>query len=280
LKSNGHVVGFLGDGINDAPSLKTADVGVSVENAVDVAKESADIILLQKSLSVLHQGVLEGRKTFGNTMKYISMGTSSNFGNMFSVAGASLFLPFLPMSPIQILLNNLLYDLSEATIPTDNVDPEYAEKPKRLDIPYIRRFMIILGPISSIFDFLTFFVMLFVFNASIPLFQTAWFIESLCTQTLVVFIIRTRRTPFYRSRPSRFLFLSSLGVVGLALIIPFIPGFGRLFGFEPPPLHFYIILAGLVGAYLVLVEIVKNWFFKRYSHHLEQALVPQATVSK
>ena len=280
LKNNRHVVGFLGDGINDAPSMRTADVGISVENAVDVAKESADIILLQKDLRVLQEGVLEGRKTFGNTMKYINMGTSSNFGNMFSVAGASLFLPFLPMLPIQILLNNLIYDLSEATIPTDNVDPEYIEKPKRLEISYIRRFMIFLGPISSIFDFLTFFIMLFVFNASVPLFQTAWFIESLCTQTLVVFVIRTRRTPFYKSKPSKFLFLSSLSVVGLALIIPFIPDLGALLKFEAPPLQFYVILAGLISAYLILVEIVKKWFFKRYSYLLEQVLVPPRKIGQ
>jgi Mg2+-importing ATPase len=207
-------------------------------------------------------------------MKYINMGTSSNFGNMFSVAGASMFLPFLPMLPIQILLNNLIYDLSEATIPTDNVDPEYVEKPKKLDIFYVRRFMITLGPISSIFDFLTFFIMLFVFNASIPLFQTAWFIESLCTQTLVVFVIRTKRSPFYKSKPSKPLLLSSLSVVGFALIIPFIPNLGVLFGFEAPPFQFYVILLGLIGAYLTLVEIVKKWFFKRYSYRLEQLLVP------
>lgn len=274
LKNNGHVVGFLGDGINDAPSLRTADVGISVDNAADVAKESADIILLQKNLSVLNDGVLEGRKTFGNTMKYINMGTSSNFGNMFSVAGASLFLPFLPMLPIQILLNNLLYDLSESTIPTDNVDPEYVEKPKRLDISYIRRFMIFLGPISSIFDFLTFFIMLFVFDAwKYPaLLQTAWFIESLCTQTLVVFFIRTRKTPFFKSKPSRLLLFSSLIVVGIALIIPFTP-LGALFEFEAPPLAFFLILAGLISAYLLLVEIVKKWFVKRYAYRLDQVLI-------
>jgi Mg2+-importing ATPase len=278
LKKNGHVVGFLGDGINDAPSLRTADVGISVDNAVDVAKESADIILLRQSLEVLHDGVLEGRKTFGNTMKYINMGTSSNFGNMFSVAGASLFLPFLPMTPIQILLNNLLYDLSESTIPTDNVDVEYIEKPKRLDISYVRRFMIFLGPISSIFDFLTFFIMLLLFNASVPLFQTAWFVESLCTQTLVVFVIRTRKTPFWRSRPSRALLLSSLTIVGVAVtlpfILPFIPELDQAFKFEQPPLSFYAILAILIVAYLTLVEIVKRWFYKRYAYRLEQVLVP------
>ncbi|MCJ7561032.1 magnesium-translocating P-type ATPase, partial [Candidatus Bathyarchaeota archaeon] len=226
LKNNGHVVGFMGDGINDAPSLKTSDVGVSVDNAVDVARESADIILLKHDLTVLGEGVLEGRKIFGNTMKYVMMGVSSNFGNMFSVAVASLFLPFLPMLPIQILLNNLLYDFSQTTITTDNVDQEYVEKPKRWDISFIRRFMVSLGPVSSIFDFLTFFIMLFIFIPMVPqvqkepLFQTAWFLESLCTQTLVIFVIRTRRSPFYKSKPSRLLFLSSLGIVGFALILP------------------------------------------------------------
>ena len=267
LKKNGHVVGFLGDGINDAPSLKTADVSISVDNAVDVAKESADIILLRKSLTVLKDGVLEGRKTFGNTVKYILMGTSSNFGNMFSVAGASFFLTFLPMLPIQILLNNLLYDLSESTITTDNVDEEYAEKPKRWDISLIRRMMVYIGPISSIFDFLTFFIMLLVFNAAVPLFQTAWFMESLCTQTLVIFIIRTRRSPFYKSRPSRLLTFSSLCVVALAIIIPFTP-LGALFGFVEPPLSFFAVLVGLIVAYLIMVEVVKRWFYRRYVYHV------------
>lgn len=263
LKSNGHVVGFLGDGINDAPSLRTADVGISVENAVDIAKEAADIILLHKDLTVLVNGVLEGRKTYGNTMKYILMGTSSNFGNMFSVAGASLFLPFLPMTPIQILLNNLLYDLSESTIPTDNVDPEYTEKPKRWNISFIRGFMLLVGPVSSIFDFLTFFIMLIVFAASESLFQTAWFIESLVTQTLVVFIIRTSK-PFYRSKPSKPLLLSSLAVVISALILPFTP-LGELFGFVHPPPLFYMILGGIVIGYLSLVELIKKWVYKRYA---------------
>jgi Mg2+-importing ATPase len=257
------VVGFLGDGINDAPSLKTADVGISVDNAVDVAKESADIILLEKKLRVLNDGVLEGRKTFGNTMKYIMMGTSSNFGNMFSVAGGSLFLPFLPMLPIQILLNNLLYDLSELSIPTDNVDPEYVSKPKRLDISLIRRLMIVLGPVSSVFDFLTFFIMLFVFNATEPLFQTAWFVESLCTQVLVVFVIRTRRRPFYKSKPSMLLFLSCLIIVSTALILPLTP-IGALFHFIEPPWAFLIFLAGITIAYLILVDVVKAWFYKKY----------------
>ena len=269
LRRNGHVVGFLGDGINDAPSLKAADVGLSVDNAVDVAKESADIILLQKDLTVLHEGVLEGRKTFGNTMKYIMMGTSSNFGNMLSVAAASLFLEFLPMLPIQILLNNLLYDISESTIPTDNVDQEYVEKPKKMDVLFIRRYMVLIGPISSIFDFLTFATMLYVFNATPSLFQTAWFIESLCTQTLVIFVIRTRRTPFYRSKPSRLLLLSSLAVVILALVMPFTP-LGTLFSFVPPPLTFFLFLGAFVGGYVALTEIVKRRFYKRYAYRLEQ----------
>ena len=199
LKKNGHVVGFMGDGINDAPSIREADVGISVENAVDIAKESADIILLKNDLRILNDGVLEGRRTFGNTMKYILMGTSSNFGNMFSVAGASLFLRFLPMLPIQILLNNLLYDLSESTIPTDNVDDSYTRTPKKWDLDFIKKFILVFGPISSVFDFITFFILLFVFTADAALFQTAWFVESICTQTLVIFVIRTEFVPFYRS---------------------------------------------------------------------------------
>jgi Mg2+-importing ATPase len=263
LKNNGHVVGFLGDGINDAPSLKTSDVGISVANAVDVAKESADIILSQTSLRVLEEGVLEGRKTFGNTMKYVMMGTSSNFGNMVSCALASLFLKFLPMLPIQILLNNLLYDISELTIPTDNVDSEYIEKPKRWNMSFVRKFMVYLGPISSIFDLLTFLVLLIVFNAAAALFQTGWFIESLVTQALVIFVIRTRLTPFYKSKPSRFLILSTFGVVTAALILPFTP-LGEVFKFVTPPAGFFVFLVGFVCAYLLLVEVVKKWFYKQY----------------
>lgn len=262
LKSNGHVVGFLGDGINDAPSMKTADVSISVENAVDVAKESADIILMRKDLTVLGEGVLEGRKTFGNTMKYVMMGTSSNFGNMFSVAAASVFLPFLPMLPTQILLNNLLYDVSELAIPTDKVDQEYVEKPRRWNVSFVKRFMVTFGPISSVFDFLTFFIMLSVFQASASMFQTAWFLESLCTQTLVIFLVRTRMTPFYKSRPSKSLLLSSLAVVGAALVIPFTE-LGVVFGFVRLPSTFYLILVGLVGLYLLLVEIAKRWFYRK-----------------
>jgi Mg2+-importing ATPase len=280
LKKNGHVVGFMGDGINDAPSLKTSDVGVSVDNAVDVARESADIILLKNDLTVLAQGVLEGRKTFGNTMKYIMMGVSSNFGNMFSAAGGSLFLPFLPMLPIQILLNNLLYDTSQTFITTDNVDAEYIEKPKRWDISFIRRFMVTLCPVSSLFDFITFFLMLFVFQSFIDprlfpaTFQTAWFIESLCSQTLVVLIIRTRRVPFYKSKPSKYLTIMLLSVISFAIIVPFTP-VGEFFGFVVPPTAFFLALAGILGAYALLAEAVKRWFYKRNAHRLEQVAVPK-----
>ncbi|MGD6852380.1 MAG: magnesium-translocating P-type ATPase, partial [Candidatus Bathyarchaeia archaeon] len=289
LKRNGHVVGYMGDGINDAPSLKTSDVGVSVDNAVDVAKESADIILLRNDLTVLAEGVLEGRKTFGNTMKYVMLGVSSNFGNMFSVAGASLFLTFLPMLPVQILLNNLLYDVSQSTITTDKVDEEYVERPKRWDIAFIRRFMVSLGPVSSLFDFLTFFSMLFVIIPIIPsatlladpayseqLFQTAWFIESLVSQVLVVFVIRTRRTPFWKSKPSKYLVISSIAIIAFAVIVPYTP-LGAVFLFVPPPPQFFVALAILLVSYLLTAELVKVWFYKRNAYRIEQVLVPKRT---
>jgi P-type Mg2+ transporter len=269
LKHNGHVVGFMGDGINDAPSIRQADVGISVENAVDIAKESADIILLKNDLRILNDGVLEGRRTFGNTMKYILMGTSSNFGNMFSVAGASLFLRFLPMLPIQILLNNLLYDVSESTIPTDNVDDSYIASPKKWDMEFIKKFVMVFGPISSIFDFITFFILLFIFRADAPFFQTAWFVESICTQTLVIFVIRTRVVPFYKSRPSRLLVASTLLIVLVACVLPFTV-IGSLFGFVQPPVAFFAVLAGLVIGYLIIVEIVKWWFYRKYSTFIER----------
>ncbi len=268
LKKNGHVVGFMGDGINDAPSIREADVGISVENAVDIAKESADIILLKNDLCILSDGVLEGRKTFGNTMKYILMGTSSNFGNMFSVAGASLFLKFLPMLPIQILLNNLLYDVSESTIPSDNVDESYIIAPKKWDMDFIKKFIVVFGPISSVFDFITFGILLFFFVADAAFFQTAWFVESICTQTLVIFVIRTRVVPFYHSRPNRLLVASTILIVAIACILPFTP-IGNLFGFIPLPASFYAVLAGLVISYLVIVELVKRWFYKKYASTTE-----------
>jgi len=261
LKRRGHVVGFMGDGINDAPSLHTADVGISVDTAVDVAKDAADIILLEPDLSVLERGVREGRRTFGNVMKYVMMGTSSNFGNMFSMAAASLVLPFLPMLPVQILLNNLLYDLSETPIPMDEVDPEAMALPPHWDIRFIRNFMLVLGPVSSLFDFLTFGLLLLVFGAGQALFQTGWFIESLATQVLVIFVIRTRRNPL-RSRPSPYLVMAALGVVALAVLLPF-TALGRWFGFVAPPLSLLAALAGMLVCYLVLAEAVKRWFYRR-----------------
>ncbi|MDO8248482.1 MAG: magnesium-translocating P-type ATPase, partial [Rhodoferax sp.] len=240
LKARGHVVGYLGDGINDAPSLHTADVGISVEGAVDVAKQAAAMILLERDLMVLHQGILEGRRTFGNVMKYIMMATSSNFGNMFSMAAATLFLPFLPMLPLQILLNNLMYDVSEITLPMDNVDAEDLSNPKRWDMGFIRNFMLTIGPISSLFDFLTFYLLISLFKAHESLFRTGWFVESIATQVLVIFVIRTRRNPL-RSHPTRWLVLTSLGVVVTAMLLPFTP-LAPYLGFTPLPLSFFALL--------------------------------------
>jgi Mg2+-importing ATPase len=269
LRKNGHIVGFMGDGINDAPSIREADVGVSVENAVDIAKESADIILLNHDLRVLHEGVIEGRKTIGNTMKYILMNTSSNFGNMFSVAVASLFLPFLPMLPIQILLNNLLCSVSQVAIPTDNVDTSYTDSPKKWDIKFIKNFILLFGPLSSIFDFITFFILLVIFEANPSLFQTSWFIESICTQTLIVFVIRTRIVPFYKSKPSRLLLVSAIVITAAGCIIPFTI-LGKFFGFVQPPLIFFGVLAGIVIGYVLLVELGKRWFYGRYSSFFDR----------
>jgi Mg2+-importing ATPase len=260
LKRRGHVVGYLGDGINDAPSLHSADVGISVDSAVDVAKAAADMILLERDLGVLHAGVLEGRRTFGNIMKYIMMGTSSNFGNMFSMAGASLFLPFLPMLPLQILLNNLLYDISELPIPLDRVDDDYLSHPRHWDMNFIRNFMLTVGPISSIFDFLTFYILLTVFHADQALFHTGWFIESMATQVLVIFIIRTRKNPF-KSRPNIWLVIFAVSVVATAIILPFTPAATYL-GFVVPPAIFFLILSGMVLVYLLMVEVIKQWFFR------------------
>ena len=265
LHQNQHIVGYLGDGINDALALKSADVGITVNNAVDIAKESADIILLHKSLLVLRDGVLEGRRTFGNILKYIKMGSSSNFGNMISMTGASLSLPFLPMLPIQVLLNNFLYDASQVAIPSDDVDEEYLAKSRPWNIAYIKKFMMVFGPISSIFDFITFGVLWFIFQASPALFHTGWFLESLCTQTLVIHIIRTGKKPFIESRASQFLMFTSIYIVSIALIIPFTP-LGKHFGFVVPPATFFIALIIIVGAYLFTVQVVKNWFIKKYGY--------------
>jgi Mg2+-importing ATPase len=262
LQANGHIVGYMGDGINDSLSLKKADVGISVDNAVDIAKESADIILLEKNLGALVDGVIEGRKTFGNTQKYMFMSLSSNFGNMLSMTGAALFLPFLPMLPTQILFNNLLYDISQVGIPLDWVDQEYIEKPKKWDLGFIQKFMLIFGPISSLFDFITFYVMYKVLNLSQSAFQTAWFIESLATQILVIYIIRTRKLAFVESLPGKYLALSTLTMLGIGLLIPF-SFLGAYFGFVNLPQNALWVIFALVLAYLCLIEIVKSWFYKR-----------------
>jgi Mg2+-importing ATPase len=261
---NGDDVAFLGDGVNDAVALSRADVGISVDTAVDVAKEAADVLLLEKSLRVLADGVVEGRRIFANTTKYVLMGTSSNFGNMFSAAGASLFLSFLPMLPSQILLNNLLYDCSELTIPTDRVDEELLARPEHWDIGFIRRFMLFFGPISSAYDFLTFGVMLWVFHAHAPLFRSGWFVESLATQALVVFVIRTRRVPFLKSRPSRPLLVTTIAVVLLGLALPYSP-LAHVLGFRSLPWLFLAILAAMTATYLTLVELAKSSFFRWWS---------------
>ena len=265
LKGIGHVVGYIGDGINDAPSLHTADVGISVMNGVNVAKDAAKIILLQKDLAVVNDGVVEGRRSFANIMKYIIMGTSSNFGNMFSMAAASLFLPFLPMLPSQILLNNLLYDFSQVTIPTDTVDSAMKRQPRRWKIGFIQQFMVIIGPISSIYDFLTFAVLLWVFHASKneALFHTGWFVESLATQTLVVFVIRTAANPL-KSRPSWPLLISVLTVVAIATALPYTP-LGSFLRFTPLPLSLLGAIALLALTYLFLVQVVKSWFYRRHA---------------
>ena len=256
LKRRGHVVGFLGDGINDAPSLRTADVGISVVSATDVARDAADIVLGDSGLAVLHRGILEGRRASGNMMKYLLMGTSSNFGNMFSMAAASVFLPFLPMLPTQILLNNFLYDLAQITIPTDRVDRDWISRPRRWDMRVIRDFMLYIGPVSSLFDFLTFFVLLRVLHASEPLFHTGWFVESLATQTLVLFVIRTFGHPL-RNRPSRPLAVTTIAVVAAGVALPATP-LGPLLGFTVPPPVYFVFLAVAVTTYLLAVEGVKR----------------------
>jgi Mg2+-importing ATPase len=265
LQSTGHVVGFMGDGINDAPALKAADVGISVDSAVDIAKESSDIILLENSLLVLEQGVLEGRRVFGNIVKYIKMAASSNFGNMFSVVGASAFLPFLPMLPIQVLVNNLLYDFSQTTIPTDQVDDEWLTKPRQWTIDKILRFILVIGPISSIFDYLTFFMMLYVFNSwdNPALFHTGWFVESLFTQTLIIHIIRTNKIPFIQSRASWQLILTSVIIVVVGALLTVSP-LANTLGFVPLPRMYWLYLGIMMLGYALLTQVVKTWFIRKF----------------
>jgi len=265
LHRKGYVIGFLGDGINDSPALKAADVGISVDTAVDIAKESADIILLEKSLMVLQEGVTEGRKIFANITKYIKMGASSNFGNMFSVLGASIFLPFLPMAPIQVLTNNLLYDFSQTAIPTDNVDEEYIASPRRWDIDNIFKFMIFIGPISSIFDYATYGMMLFVFDSRTnpSLFQTGWFVESLLTQTLIIHIIRTTKIPFVESRASPALITTTIIIALVGIALPFTVA-GTALGFTPLPALYWPLVATMLLSYSVLTHLVKVWFVRRW----------------
>jgi Mg2+-importing ATPase len=265
LQSKGHVVGFMGDGINDAPALKAADVGISVDSAVDIAKESSDIILLENSLLVLEQGVLEGRRVFGNIIKYIKMAASSNFGNMFSVVGASAFLPFLPMLPIQVLTNNLLYDFSQTTIPTDQVDADWLTKPRKWTIGEIQRFILFIGPISSIFDYATFFIMIYVFNAwnNPALFHTGWFVESLFSQTLIIHIIRTNKIPFIQSRASWPLIISSLIIVSVGAWLTVSP-LADMLGFVTLPPLFWLLLVVMLLCYMILTQLVKTWFYRRY----------------
>jgi Mg2+-importing ATPase len=260
LKRRDHTVGYLGDGINDAPSLHAADVGISVDSAVDVAKDAADMILLERDLGVIETGVREGRRTYANIMKCVMMGTSSNFGNMCSMAAASLLLPFLPMQPIQVLLNNLLYDFSQVPIPLDEVDADALSAPQRWDIGFIRRFMLALGLLSSLFDLLTFGILLWGFQAGMAQFQTGWFVESLATQVLVIFVIRTGGNPL-RARPHPLLAATALGAAVLAGLLPYLP-VGAWFGLVPLPLDFFAALAVLTACYLGLAQFAKRSFLR------------------
>jgi len=269
LQAKKHAVGYMGDGINDAPALKAADVGISVNNAVGIAKETADIILLRKSLRVLTDCVTEGRKTFGNIIKYIKMGASSNFGNMFSMTGASLLLPFLPMRPIQILLNNFLYDISQISLPTDKVDQDYLNRPRPWNIDAIKKFMVFIGPVSSLFDYLTYAVMWFVFSANTvaeqAVFNTGWFLESLASQTLVIYIIRTNKIPFIQSWPGKWLMITTLSILLFAFLLVNSPWAG-FFGLVALPWQYFAILGVMLVIYLALVQIVKSWFVKKYGN--------------
>jgi len=262
LRGRGHVVGYLGDGINDAPALRNADVGISAAKGAEVAKDAADVVLSERSLRVLHEGIVHGRRAFGNVMKYILMGTSSNFGNVISMAAAAVLLPFLPLLPTQVLLNNFLYDLAQVSIPTDNVDPTFVRKPRRWDLGLVREFMLVMGPVSSGFDLLTFAVLLKLFHSSESMFHTGWFVESLATQTLVVLVIRTFGNPL-ASRPSKPLAATVASVVLLGMALPYSPLAGKL-GFVPLPAGYLLILACLVAAYLVVTELVKRWLYSRH----------------
>ena len=291
LQKRGHVVGYMGDGINDALSMRVADVGISVDTAVDVAKESADIILLERSLMVLEDGILEGRKVFANIIKYIRMGASSNFGNMFSMVGSSYFLKFLPMLPVQVLVNNLLYDFSQIGIPYDHVDAEYMLKPRKWNIGNIQRFMMCVGPTSSIFDYMTFAVMLWFFKCSnlnlaapaellhrfaggpgvandntyaASLFHSGWFVESIITQTLIVHVIRTRKIPFFGSCASPVLILSTLIIIVIGSAIPYVPPVAAYLGMVPLPPIFWVFIAVTILCYVTLTHTVNAWFAKKF----------------
>jgi Mg2+-importing ATPase len=261
LKKAGNVVGYMGDGINDASALHAADVGISVDSAVDVAKEAADIVLLEKDLEVLVQGVREGRITFANTLKYVFMATSANFGNMFSMAGASLFLPFLPLLPKQILLTNLMTDFPEMTIATDSVDPEMVEQPRRWDVRFIRNFMLTFGLVSSVFDYLTFGVLLWFLHATPEQFRTGWFLESVISASLIVLVIRTRR-PFFKSKPGRHLLVATGVIVAVTFILPYTP-LREILGFTPMPWPFLVVLGGILTLYIVAAELAKLVFYRR-----------------
>jgi Mg2+-importing ATPase len=265
LRSHGHVVGYLGDGINDGPALRAADIGISVDTAVDVARESADIILLEKSLGVLAEGVVEGRKVFENILKYIRMGASSNFGNMLSVLGASIFLPFLPMLPLQILTNNLLYDVSQAAIPTDNVDGEVLRAPRRWEVSNVFRFIVMIGPVSSIYDYATYGIPIWIFGAWThpTLFQTGWFVESLLSQTLIIHTIRTARVPIFESMASTSLLLTTALVCIIGISIPY-SSLASTLGFIPLPTVFWPIIAGLLLLYGITVQVVKVRFVRHW----------------
>jgi Mg2+-importing ATPase len=271
-RSTGKDVAFLGDGVNDAVAIHHADVGISVDSGTDVAKDAADVVLLEKDLGVLATGVMEGRRIFANTMKYVLMATSSNFGNIFSAAGASLFLAFLPLLPFQILLNNLLYDTGQLAIPTDNVDPETLARPAAWDIKFVRQFLYVFGPLSSVFDFITFWLLLSPLHAGPTEFRTGWFVESIATQTLIIYVIRTRRTPFFRSRPSLPMLLVPTAAAAIGIALPF-TGLSHVLGFTPLPAAFFLVLVVLIVAYMALVDVAKALFYRA---HDTRPAVPSA----